>query len=189
MNESLFYKMKKKIIKFFADIKIYPYPGFFMLWGDTSYKVKGPRMREVLDIIQPGDILVRMYNNYIGSFFIPGYWTHAAIFEGPNNIIHMLGAGINREDILTFMRCDDIGILRHKGGIEVAQEAIELARTQLEKGTKYDFDFNTENSETFYCTELIDYCYNLGYPKDKILIPDQLIFNPDLEVILPREKR
>ena len=186
MNESLLYRIKGKILSFFSDIKVYPYPGFIILFGNTNYQLKGPKMRKIIDTIQPGDILVRTYKHYLGSFFISGYWSHAAIFEGPNDVIHMLGKGIVKEDILTFMRCDDVGVLRHKGGIDIIQESIEKARKQLDKGVAYDYDFNTNNSEKFYCTELIDYCYNLGYPKDEILLPDQLISDPELKIIISR---
>jgi len=188
MNESLFYRIKKKFLSFFADIKLYPFPGFIILFGDTNYQLKGPKMRRILNELQPGDVLVRTYKHYLGSMFTPGYWSHAAIFEGPNDVIHMLGKGIVREDILTFMRCDDVGVLRYyNGDIETIQNAIEKARVQLEKGVKYDYDFNTSNSETFYCTELINYCYNLNYPDDLIIMPDSLANDPELQIIIDRE--
>jgi len=184
MKEFL-YNLKSNILHFVSDIRIYRYPMFVILWGDTSYKLKSDVKRMVLDEIEPGDILLRTYYNYVGSVFISGYWTHAAIVDGPNHIIHMLGGGIIREDILKFMNCDDIAILRSNKGIEAIQEAVEKARTQLVRGVEYDYDFNTETPEKFYCTELIAYVHDLKFPTDKIIFPDQLLKCPDLDIIYP----
>lgn len=187
MNEFL-YNIKRKILHFVSDIRVYKYPAFVILWGDTHYKLKAEEKRMIINTIEPGDILLRVYYNYLGSIFIPGYWSHSALFDGPHHVIHMLGNGIVREDILKFMNCDDIAILRYKGGIEKIQEAIEKAKNQLSKGVEYDYDFNTETPEKFYCTELISYVYNLSYPKDKMIFPDQFLKDPNLDIIYPGKK-
>ena len=183
--KDFFYNTKRKVLHFLSDIRVYPYPAFIILWGDISYKVKSDVKRMILDEIEPGDVLLRRYSNYLGSIFIKGYWSHAAVFDGPNTVIHMLGNGIVREDILKFMNCDDIAILRYNKGIEKIQDAIDEVRNQLTKGVEYDYDFNTETPEKFYCTELISYIYNLNYPKNKIIFPDQFLTNPDFNIIYP----
>ena len=103
MLKELYYEVKSKIISFVADIRIYKYPMFIILFGDTSYKVKEERKEEIIKLLQPGDILLRTYHHFVGSLFISGYWTHAALYEGDNNIIHMLGKGITREGIQKFL--------------------------------------------------------------------------------------
>jgi hypothetical protein len=70
----------------------------------------------------------------------------------------MLGDGITKEDILVFMRCDDMAVVRHPDK-ERVQRAIQRAYEQLEKGVAYDYDFNTDDHEKFYCTELVEYCF------------------------------
>ena len=184
MNESWFYKLKKSLMKFFSDIRMFPYPGFLILWGDINYKVKGPYMRKILNSIRPGDILLRRFDTYLGSVAIPGYWSHAAHYNGDNNIIHMLGKGITKEDILTFMRCDDIALLRYIGK-ESITEIIDHAKDEVVRIVSYDYDFDSKKSNTLYCTELISYLYKLDYPDDKILMPDQFLTEPDFDVILP----
>jgi len=189
MSDSI-YKLKKTLVDFVGNTKIYPSPGF-ILFGEASYKVKGPLMRKILNEIQPGDILIRMYSHYIGSYFIPGYWTHAAHYEGPNNVIHMLGEGIVEEDILTFLRCDDVALLRSKKGTESVQAAIKEARFLLDKSNndpnykiRYDYDFKSGNTN-FYCTEFVAHIHKLNYPKDKMIMPDKFPKDPDLEIIIP----
>ena len=108
----IFYKIKKFIINFFGNIVLFPRPMFIMFYGGVHYKIKGPNLRHIIETLKPGDILLRTYDNYLSSILIPGYWSHAAIYVGDNKVIHVGGDGITIEDILTFIRCDDVAILR-----------------------------------------------------------------------------
>jgi uncharacterized protein YycO len=170
------YEMKSKIVSFFADIRIYWFG--FILFGDSHYKIKGPHMREILEALEPGDVLLRRYDNYLGTFFIKGHFSHAAIYMGDDKIIHMLGEGIVEEDILTFMRCDDIVILRCQDSA-TTQAAMRNAETALTMGPEYDFDFDSKRSDKMYCTEFVDNCF--GYPvRSKkglkhIILPDDFL--------------
>lgn len=169
----LFYNIKSAIISWFSDIRIYP--GGFVLFGNSSYEIKGRHMRSILYALKPGDVLLRKYKYYIGSMMIPGYFSHAAIYVGDDSVIHMLGSGIVREDILTFMRCDDITILRadQVAAIYAKIRAEEL----LDKGIPYDYDFTNDDSK-LYCTEFIDDIFDrpIGIGKDgKVIIPDDFL--------------
>jgi len=120
------------IIKIFGDIKVFKWP-LFMVYDPGSYKVKGYQARQVLDIIQPGDILLRGYDNYLDGFFIPGKFSHAGLYVGEvtdkdfrkvskyNNelfhtgkqmVVHAMAEGVFIEDILDFCRTDRMIILR-----------------------------------------------------------------------------
>lgn len=181
-----FYELKVKLIDFFADIRLYNFG--IILWGESSYHVKGPDMREVLNVLKPGDILLRKHMHYLGSMVIPGYWTHAAIYIGEDHVVHVRSKGIGtiKEDILTFLRCDDVAVLRPANPEEVSG-AIEKAKTFLDLGIQYDYDFNTELDDKFYCTELVDNCY--GYPTrtrlgaKEIIKPDDLLDEPFYRLI------
>jgi hypothetical protein len=61
---ALLEKLYNGFIKFFGDIKVFKFP-LFILYDPGSYKVKGEDMRQVIKIIQPGDILLRGYVNYL----------------------------------------------------------------------------------------------------------------------------
>jgi hypothetical protein len=172
----MWYKIKTAFIKWFGNILIYPYPGFIM-FGHTAYKMKGEDVRDVLNIIQPGDILLRRYNNYLSGLMIPGYYTHAAIYIGNNQVVHMLGDGIDRQDILTFCRCDRVAII-HCNEEQITKRAIEIARELYVKGVEYDFGFNFSDITRFSCTELINYVYDnpkLTRKKEGYIIPDDFL--------------
>ena len=153
------YDAKSKVVSFVSDIRFY-WLGF-VLFGNTSYQVKGEDMREILNTIEPGDVLLRRYSHYLGSVLIKGYYSHAALYVGDNSIVHMLGHGIEKEDILTFMRCDGICVLRPTDP-SLIEPAIAKANKYLEYEIQYDYSFDTNNAKRLYCTEFADNVYD--YP-------------------------
>lgn len=165
-------KFKDKVMSWFADIRVYS--GGAVFFGASSYQIKGPDMRNILNILHPGDVLLRRYSHYLGTYFIPGYWSHAALYEGDNNVLHMLGDGLTREDILTFMRTDNIAILRCEDE-EKVKKAIAMAQDLYDKGTEYDYEFETDDNQ-LYCSELIWLIYDK--PKEvrykKWILPEDL---------------
>lgn len=67
-----------------------------IVFDPSTYRVKGADVREVLNLIRPGDILLRAYDGYLDSWFIRHSWvrgstrrprrgmfTHVALYVGP----------------------------------------------------------------------------------------------------------
>lgn len=126
-------KIQEAFLRTFGDIKVFKWP-LFILYDPGSYKVKGEDMRQVIERIEPGDILVRGYDNYLDGFFIPGSFSHAGLYLGPvtdddrrfltpgvngssfktgrQMVIHSMAEGVFMEDILNFCRCDRMAIMR-----------------------------------------------------------------------------
>jgi hypothetical protein len=65
----------------FGDIKVFRFP-FFLVYDPGSYQVKGDDVRALLQVLQPGDILLRSYANYLDGKFIPGKFSHAGLYCG-----------------------------------------------------------------------------------------------------------
>jgi len=173
--KKLFYKIKGSVLSWFSDIRIYK--GGFILWGPSSYKIKGHHMRNILNLIRPGDVLLRRYDHYIGSIFIPGFWSHAALYVGKGKVLHMLGDGITCEDILTFMRTDHILILRNVS-LFARKNAISEAWRLFEEHVEYDYDFDNKSLRKLYCTEFVDVCYGnvvRAHSKNKYILPDDFL--------------
>ena len=171
----------KKFLSGLANIRIYK--GGVILFGDSHYKIKGPHVREIMNLIEPGDIILRKYNNYLSnkliSFFSGTYWPHVAIYVGdyndePGRVIHMVGKGASNDDLLTFLRADDIKIMRCDNPSYV-EGAIELAKYHYENETKYDGRFSLNNDE-LYCSELIMQCYDKATFYDRV---SKMIIYPD----------
>jgi cell wall-associated NlpC family hydrolase len=174
---------KQRFLSWGADIRIY-WLGL-ILFGNSHYEIKGPHTREILNVLKPGDILLRRYNHYLGSIFIPGYWSHAAHYVGDGDVIHMLGDGITREDILTFTRCDDILILRCTD-VELVKYSITESINLEDKNIQYDYDFKSGN-KTLYCSEHVNQVFKNPVNKSMVL-PDDLLTVDVFQVVWSKKK-
>jgi hypothetical protein len=120
----------------------------YLVENPRGYRISGSDLREILGLLQPGDILLRGYEGYVDGEFIrrsslssqkdlkPGWFTHVALYAGelteqdrthvsaafqnqadyfatgPQMVIHAMAKGVHVEDILTFLRCDYLCVLR-----------------------------------------------------------------------------
>ena len=151
---SIFKKIKHGFLNILGDIKVYPFP-MFIVYDPTTFAVKGYHTRQAMDIIEPGCILLRRYSCYADGFFIPGKFSHSAIYVGDGKVIHAIAEGVEEIDIIDFLRCDGFCILRPRDA-EMAEKAV--ARAKDEMGTPYDFDF-ADGAQAFYCHELTATCF------------------------------
>lgn len=182
-------KIKIAFLKQFRHVKVFKFP-LFMVLDPHTFDVKGHHYYEARKLIQPGDILLRSYKQYLDVYFIPGEYSHAALYiGGPNEeIIHAMTPDVQKTNLAHFMRCDKFCIVRPKVFQEVTKTAITRAQSKLGVPYDYDFVFETEDytGRNFSCSELIYYCYqeqveNLGWkiePKDYILFTKEL-FEPE----------
>lgn len=162
----LLYKIQKSLFRFIGDIKWggITHPFWFTV-NAMGYRLKGEHYRTVINLIQPGDILIRRFEGYIDKWFIPGWWNHCGIYVGevdgkPEQIIHAVSEGVIQEDFLNFMRTDHMMMLRLKDpdqNPERIKQSIQIATSIV--GKPYDFGFDFKHSNRFSCTELVAYCY------------------------------
>ena len=176
----LFDKIYNGFIKVFGDIKIFRFP-MFILYDPGSYRVKGDDIREVIDVLKPGDILLRGYVNYLDGYIIPGFFSHAGLYigevkpedaatlspeqmkdfkAGKQIVIHSMAEGVFMEDVLNFCRCDYMMILRRdavKESTQAQSYTFEMVFTQALKdlGLEYDFKFDFSDFHKLSCTELV----------------------------------
>jgi len=179
--------MWRTIKKFFIDLlgNIRFYPGGIIFFGNSSYKLKGPQLREILSLLKPGDILLNRHDFYVSGWFIKGDFKHAGIYVNNQDVIHVIGDGIQKEDIWTFTRADAFAIIRCKS-FQLAEEAVKKAYSQFAQGVVYDYDFNLDTANAQYCSEFTDFCYGhiLKVAGKKYIYPsDYLEPHPLYEVI------
>lgn len=123
----------ERILTVFGDLKVFPHP-MFLVYDPKSYAVRAEEIRFLLDCIEPGDILVRGYRNYLDGYFIPGFFTHVGLYvgdideadrdvvenadglsafrPGTARVVHAMAEGVFMEDLLQFVRCDSLAVLR-----------------------------------------------------------------------------
>ena len=172
----LWYKIQRYVIDKLSRLQMFKYPMFF-IWGDIHYQIKGPDQRQILNVLQPGDLLLRRYERYVTGRATPGYYTHVAVYVGDNTILHMLGKGCIKEDILTFMRCDNICILRSHNR-HLAPTAIKRAWEIYYEGKEYDYAFDFKDDSRMSCTEYCSTIYghpNMEHLKEGYIVPDDFL--------------
>lgn len=160
MSSSFIKKCWHKFLDIFGDIKVTKYP-LWVLYDPDEYSVTGVQQLEILNNIKPGDVLLRGYDNYIDGYFIPeddvhGKYSHAGIYVGENEVVHAISPTVTKCNVLDFLRCDRIAILRPVN-MNVPY-AIKMANDYAAQKIAYDFDFVQNNSQ-LYCFELCAKCY------------------------------
>ena len=151
------YGIWSKFLDLFGDVKIFKYPMWIVL-DPSQYDMVGEKIAKAIEILQPGDIVLRGYDCYLDSHFIDGQYSHGAIAVSKDQIVHSIAPAVESIHPISFMMCDRIAIVRPKNQ-ELVGEAVKIAKEMLECGVKYDFDFNTEDDSEVYCFELAAKCY------------------------------
>ena len=155
--KNIFYSIKSSLLTIFGDIRVFPFP-MFVVYAPKSFKVKGYHTREIMELLQPGDVLMRSYDSYLDGLFIPkglSGCSHTGIHIGNGVVIHAIAEGITEDDVIDFCRCDRIAVMRPRTGVGFA---VRHALRCLGKKIKYDFDFSDGNS-TYYCHEFTASCF------------------------------
>ena len=158
--------LKRAFLDILGDIKVYRYP-CFVVYDPSTFLVKGHHTREAMELLEPGDIVLRKYVHYLDGYFIPGEFSHASVYVGDGMIVHAISEDVSYIDVIDFLRCDGFCILRPKVR-SLAGPAVKRAKELV--GKHYDFDFVDGNDE-YYCHELAVECYrSMGLEKKETRI-------------------
>lgn len=130
--------------------------------GKPEPKVKYSQVREAMYLSRPGDCILTREDWRLTNIFIPGYWSHAAIFDHEMNVVEAIGSGVQAVDpVEMLLKKDDFCILRplFLDTIE-KHEAAKYAHTQV--GVPYDYIFSS--NQAWYCSELVYFSYQYASP-------------------------
>lgn len=153
--KAFLYRIWSKFLTFFGDIKIFKFP-MFIVYDPDYFQMTGEKILEALDVLEPGDIILRGYNYYLDGCFINGDYSHGAVYVGNNTIIHAVAPKVEKINAVEFMECDRIAIYRAK---KYKRDAVRLARKFLREETAYDFAFDAKDDGEMFCFELAAKCY------------------------------
>lgn len=203
-----FYKIWAKFLTIVGDIKIFRWP-FWVIYDPDDFQVRGKQVLEIMELVQPGDIILRGYNRYLDGKFIPnktGYsssdstknigkgFSHGALYVGDNKIIHAVAEGVSEIDLIEFTRCDRVAVFRPLKK-SIRKSAVKKAKELLRDHTPYDFGFKL-GVDAVYCFELCAECYpGLKIPtytvkkllglvkKENVYIAQSFVECEDLELV------
>ena len=146
-------------------------------------------VKHILEIIEPGDVLVSHEQGRPTSKLIPGDYDHAVMYVGEGKIVEAVGdrfvdkvniGGVREVDLVKWLyQVKFVAIARPNLPKYIRQAAAKNAPLYI--GTGYDYIFGYGN-EKIYCSELPYLCYRT---EDRNFMSD---IGPD-EEILPQMYR
>lgn len=152
----------------------------------THKKVTGVDYYQVFPHLKPGTIFVTRILGDLTTLYIPGFWTHAAIYSPtPNVVIDELvtqaeAPGVIQQDLVSFMLTKDFVVALEPNLPEPLKEKVMARASQIAAGLvgdSYDYEFESyeEDTTSFYCSKVVWYSYDkacaeLGLPS--LFVPE-----------------
>ena len=131
-----------------------------------------------------GCVILTKVNYQASNLFIEGYWDHAQMCVGGQEIVEATTHGIEKKSIIDGLKeKDDYIVLEPMfADEEDEKKASVLARTLV--GKDYDYTFSTSN-ESYYCSEVIWYSYEGAMGENPFKPKTISSFGVERKVILP----
>lgn len=118
-------------------------------YAQTTVKQAEDAMKTML----PGDILISREAWHFTNLFIPGFWSHAAIY-GNGEVVESVAPAVQVVDFRDWViEKHNWAVLRPDQADNTSgRDAFSFAKTTL--GRLYDYRFQNDNSK-FFCSELV----------------------------------
>lgn len=102
--------------------------------------------REVLPLLQPGDVLLSRTQGELANVFIPGFWAHAFMYTGGEMLIEAIGKGVVETDLIDGVLTKDYLMVRRPSFANEAQrtEAAAWAKTKLGRPMIFSLTIRTK---------------------------------------------
>ncbi len=131
--------------------------------------------QQMLNVLEPGDILVTRHDTAFTNLFLPGFWPHAALYVGTVSQREALGVNVS-EDTARSWRADRCVLEALKDGVRfrpinetlavdnfivlkpnISRENIKLGieRVVRHEGKLYNFDFDFFSADRLVCSEVV----------------------------------
>ena len=167
-----------------------------------SMAMKKKDVEKVLEIIEPGDIIVARRAITMTGVVIPGYWTHGALYlgnrkqieqyfknfsdevlnkfdtlglkESDSFVLEAIDKGVTASGSIKGLRADSLVVFKPKLSKRDRFEALLFAMGNLNK--EYDYGLNFFSESSFICSELVFKAYsNLRTGKQKLGFSPRLV--------------
>lgn len=178
---SMFERFCKRVFTLIGDIAITgsDHP-MWVIYSPKPHKFKGQEYYNFIkksladpEFLQPGDILLRCYDQYLDSYLIPGDLNHGGIYIGDHKgisdrVVHSISDGVVMEALTDFIRTDHFVVVRPNGvNVSDQQRVVNEVLKYYDEKWAYDFSFRYGNDIRLYCTELVGRAWAVAKSKFK----------------------
>ncbi len=124
----------------------------------THKRISGRHYLAAKGILQPGDVLMSRTDGELTNVFIPGFWSHGAVYVGNGEVVEATGDGVHKTDLLSWMLTKDyVRVCRARFATALQRsDAAYFARSYI--GLPYDYGFASGN-KALYCFEITYVAY------------------------------
>ena len=120
-------------------------------------RVMGKPLESIRKYLKPGDIIVTRHRDALTNLFLPGYWPHAALFVGDQevggNVVEAKKDGVLLRELDETLKVDSFVVLRAEVDGQVLHEVVSRAMSHV--GKLFDFAFNFQQADRLACTALV----------------------------------
>ena len=155
----MIYKIWSRFLAWISDIMI----------STSPPNIKAKHIRELTNKVLPGDIVCRK-TYYLDAYFIKGEYSHSGFVISDQDMIHAVSEGVEKIDILDFVKDSD-GFILLRPEYKNVDKCIDYAKEQI--GKPYDFLFSRKDDSRLYCHELTS----------RILNQDNIKIEPEHDII------
>ncbi len=128
------------LLNIFGNTVINKFP-FWVQYKPNKSKITGNNIREIINVIKPGDIILRKSNGYVSNIGIKGFYSHVGIFFKPHYVYHSAGNGVVKDDIIDFCKTDNVCVVRPYTTPLTVSQAKDTAIKFFKEGIPYDYKF------------------------------------------------
>lgn len=159
-----------------------PIQRMLQVLGNQEPLITEDQVLDILNTVEPGDILLSYESGRPTSFLIRGYWDHAAIISSKLTIVEAVGdahGGVREVPIKEWLfKKDSVCVIRPLFLSKYVNK-MAAANSLSFVGKSYDYQFSLDN-EMLYCSEVPYVCYRMESndfmshikPNDEILPND-----------------
>ena len=124
----------------------------------TRNSINSKLTRHAFHIMKPGSVLISVTFGELANLFIPGDFSHAAIYNGAF-IIEAKTIGVSKTNFFEFMSSKSHVVILEPLFCDESAMYDAAKRCESMIGKPYDFNFDPSTS-AFYCSELVSYGYS-----------------------------